>query len=183
MAESAMIYRGLVSYMVPTMWLYSQFDHDILNCAFYLLFEIANIPFESLHDPALVARTLCAYINNNTGNGVIIGNWSDDFRGGTSPLDWLGSRDILQKYFATKRPVKYGQCWVFAGVFTTLCRALGIPCRTITTFEAAHDNNLSLTVDRYVAAKDKPDLNLTKCNTEFIWYNDKIIPEKLTISI
>ena len=25
--------------------------------------------------------------------------------------------------------LRYGQCWVFAGVVTTVCRAIGLPCR------------------------------------------------------
>ena len=43
---------------------------------------------------------------------------------------------------------RYGQCWVFSGVVTTVCRALGLPCRSVTNFSSAHDTNNSLTVDR-----------------------------------
>lgn len=55
-------------------------------------------------------------------NGVLYGNWGkelSDYDGGTHPLKWLGSLAILQKYFEKKKPVKYAQCWVYAGVFTT----------------------------------------------------------------
>lgn len=46
-------------------------------------------------------------------------------------------------------PVKYGQCWVFAAVTATVCRALGLPCRCITNYVSAHDTDGSLTVDKF----------------------------------
>jgi transglutaminase 1 len=48
-----------------------------------------------------------------------MGNWGEDFDGGTPPTKWVGSMKILQKYCKDKKPVKYGQCWVFSGVLTT----------------------------------------------------------------
>ena len=38
---------------------------------------------------------------------------------GTKPFEWTGSAPILEEYAETMRPVKYGQCWVFAGVVAT----------------------------------------------------------------
>jgi transglutaminase 1 len=58
-------------------------------------------------------------VNSPDDSGVLMGNWSDDFDGGTPPTKWVGSMKILQKFYKDKKPVKYGQCWVFAGVLTT----------------------------------------------------------------
>jgi transglutaminase 1 len=58
-------------------------------------------------------------VNSPDDNGVVMGNWTDDFGGGISPTLWIGSMKILQQFYKTKKPVKYGQCWVFAGVLTT----------------------------------------------------------------
>lgn len=52
-------------------------------------------------------------------DGILVGNWSGDYEDGISPSHWSGSVAILQKYFATKTPVCYGQCWVFSGLVTT----------------------------------------------------------------
>lgn len=43
--------------------------------------------------------------------------------------------------------MKYGQCWVFSALTTTVCRALGLPARSITNFSSAHDTDGSLTID------------------------------------
>ena len=54
---------------------------------------------------------------------------------------------IFQEYYKTEKPVKYGQCWVFSGVMTTALRALGIPARSITNFDSAHDTDETMTID------------------------------------
>lgn len=72
-------------------------------------------------------RALSAAINVQDDNGVVFGNWASDprdYSGGTHPLKWVGSLDILQTYFEKKKPVKYGQCWVYAGVLTTGMRVI-----------------------------------------------------------
>lgn len=59
-------------------------------------------------------------INSLDDQGVVEGNWSGFYADGTSPTAWSGSVEILKKYHKNNgTPVKYGQCWVFAGVFTT----------------------------------------------------------------
>lgn len=94
-------------------------------------------------------------------------------------------------------PVKYGQCWVFSAVVVTskcvhctmicsthhanltcvlcvifyhsiaVCRALGIPCRSVTNFVSAHDTNDSMTIDRFfnedgdeLTSKDDPSIGV-----------------------
>ena len=52
-------------------------------------------------------------------NGVLVGRWDGDYSEGTSPSKWIGSRAILEEFMKEKKPVKYGQCWVFSGLLTT----------------------------------------------------------------
>lgn len=61
----------------------------------------------------------CPQMNSQDDNGVLVGNWSGKYRGGTPPLSWIGSIEILRKYHQNKHPVRYAQCWVYAGVFNT----------------------------------------------------------------
>lgn len=59
-------------------------------------------------------------INSPDDRGVLEGNWSGDYSSGTSPTVWSGSVEILKEYHQNSgTPVKYGQCWVFAGTLTT----------------------------------------------------------------
>ena len=58
-------------------------------------------------------------INSEDDDGVLVGRWDEDYSLGTSPDLWTGSTQILLKYASTRTPVRYGQCWVFAGVFNT----------------------------------------------------------------
>ncbi len=51
--------------------------------------------------------------------GVLVGRWDGQYDDGTTPFEWTGSVPIIEEYMEKGRPVKYGQCWVFAGVVTT----------------------------------------------------------------
>jgi hypothetical protein len=65
--------------------------------------------------PALPA----CQVSSANRKGVLTGNWSGNYSGGTAPTDWTSSVSILQEYYRTKKSVNYGQCWVFSGILTT----------------------------------------------------------------
>lgn len=83
---------------------------------------------------------------SNDDYGLIWGNWSESFDG-VDPSAWTGSVEIMQKYYETRSPVKYGQCWVFAGCLATAARAIGLPTRVVTNFCSAHDRQANLTIE------------------------------------
>ena len=57
---------------------------------------------------------------NDYDNGVLEGRWENSYSGGVNPVSWSSSVDILRQWFKNAcRPVKYGQCWVFAAVMCT----------------------------------------------------------------
>jgi transglutaminase 1 len=117
--DTGIIWRGSYNRMRPTVWQYSQFEADILECALYLTSVIGKLSAASRADPVRTARAVSAAVNSPDDNGAVMGNWSDEFEGGTPPTKWMGSKQILQQYWKQKKPVKYGQCWVFAGVVST----------------------------------------------------------------
>ena len=49
----------------------------------------------------------------------------------------------------------------------SVCRALGIPCRSVTNFGSAHDCDSSITIDVHWTFKGDP---LEELNTDSIWY-------------
>ena len=111
-------------------------------------------------------------------NGIIKGKWATPYDDGTSPWDWTGSVKIIEEYMATQGevPVKYGQCWVYSAVVTTICRCLGIPCRSVTNFVSAHDTNHSLTIDKFfnaegeeLTASSNPDFGYDSIWNFHVW--------------
>ncbi|XP_074555310.1 protein-glutamine gamma-glutamyltransferase 2-like [Halichoeres trimaculatus] len=154
--EEGIIYRGTAGYPHPMTWVFGQFEEDMVDICLRML----DINPKHIRDPAddvsarcnpiYVGRVISTMINCNGDRGVLMGRWSGNYIDGVRPSHWSGSVSILQRWYQNNcHPVKYGQCWVFAGVMCTVLRFLGIPCRVVTNFQSAHDTNSSLTIDEY----------------------------------
>lgn len=117
--DVGLIWRGTSNRLRPCIWKYAQYEKHILECSLYVIRNIGKVCGSARADPVKTARALAAAVNSVDDNGVVMGNWSENFEGGTAPTKWIGSMDILQKYYKKKKPVKYGQCWVFSGVLST----------------------------------------------------------------
>ncbi|XP_006758176.1 PREDICTED: protein-glutamine gamma-glutamyltransferase 6 [Myotis davidii] len=155
--DSGIIFRGVEKCIRAQGWNFGQFEEDILNICLSILDRSPshqNDPATDVscrHDPVYVTRIISAMVNSNNDRGVVQGQWQGKYGGGTSPLHWRGSVAILHKWFKGRfKPVKYGQCWVFAGVMCTVLRCLGIATRVVSNFNSAHDTDRSLSVDKYV---------------------------------
>uniref|UniRef100_A0A4W6BPR5 protein-glutamine gamma-glutamyltransferase n=1 Tax=Lates calcarifer TaxID=8187 RepID=A0A4W6BPR5_LATCA len=154
--EQGTIYVGTEYYPRPRDWIFGQFEEDMVD----ICLKILDVNPKHTKDPAddvsarcnpiYVSRVISAMINSNGDHGVLTGRWDGIYNDGERPDSWLGSVRILRKWYKTScRPVKYGQCWVFAGVMCTVMRFFGIPCRVVTNFQSAHDTHNNLTIDYY----------------------------------
>lgn len=166
MHDTTLIWRGSYNRMRPSVWKLGQFERHVLECSIKLIGTVGRIPAAYRGDPVRVARALSAAVNSVDDDGVILGNWSEDFSGGTAPTKWVGSTEILQQFYKTQKPVKFGQCWNFSGVLTTIARTLGIPSRIVTCYSAAHDTQGSLTLDIFI---DQNNKKLDAETTDSIW--------------
>uniref|UniRef100_A0A8D0L2I7 protein-glutamine gamma-glutamyltransferase n=1 Tax=Sphenodon punctatus TaxID=8508 RepID=A0A8D0L2I7_SPHPU len=163
LSEFGVIFVGNINRIGNFGWNYGQFQGGILNICLSLLDRSLNYrkdpatDMSRRNDPKYVGRVLSAMVNSNDDNGVVMGNWSGNYSGGESPSTWTGSVDILQKWKSSGfKPVRFGQCWVFAGVLATVLRCLGMPARVISNFNSAHDTDQNLSVDVYYDPSGNP---------------------------
>lgn len=163
--ESGRIFYGTEEQIAERSWNYGQFEPGVLDACLFIL-DRRGMPHSARGDPVMVARVVSAMVNSLDDSGVLVGNWTGDYSQGTNPSAWAGSVGILRSFHGTGAPVRYGQCWVFAGVVTTVLRCLGLPTRTVTNYNSAHDTDTSLTTDIYLDEGMRP---LERLNTDSVW--------------
>ncbi|XP_032079379.1 coagulation factor XIII A chain [Thamnophis elegans] len=163
--DLGVIFYGAPENIRQRSWNFGQFEEGILDACLYLM-DRAQLDLSGRGNPIKISRVGSAVINSQDDNGVIRGCWDNIYEYGVPPSSWTGSVDILLEYYSSKEPVRYGQCWVFAGVFNTFLRCLGIPGRVITNYSSAHDNDANLQMDVFVDEYGKVDSKLTR---DSIW--------------
>ncbi|XP_044310646.1 coagulation factor XIII A chain isoform X2 [Varanus komodoensis] len=163
--DLGVIYYGDAKCIKTRTWNYGQFEEGVLDACLYLM-DRAQLDLSGRGNPVKISRVGSAVVNAKDDEGVIVGSWNNIYEYGVAPSSWTGSVDILLEYYSSKEPVRYGQCWVFAGVFNTFLRCIGIPARIITNYSSAHDNDANLQLDIFVDENGKVDSKLTK---DSIW--------------
>lgn len=107
----------------------------------------------------------------------------DIWNGGVNPQKLpQSSTPILANYVKNYTKTKWGECWVYAGVMTSLFRTLGIPCRQISAYqvfrqycsEIPDNNNQQVCKDGMgkftgICKADKNKDNSFKATNGFLW--------------
>ncbi|KAK9511097.1 hypothetical protein O3M35_005727 [Rhynocoris fuscipes] len=148
--DSGFYWSGNFTNSTKRPWKFGQYEEDILLCSLMILEQVSEVPLIHCNDTVTVSRAISAVMKLQDENGVLMSNWTGNYEGGKEPSKWISSSAILKKYYDTGEPVKYGQCWVFSAVVVTMCRAVGIPVRLVTCFDAAQEYELSFTIDTYL---------------------------------
>ncbi|KAJ0006527.1 hypothetical protein NQD34_013800 [Periophthalmus magnuspinnatus] len=165
MNEMGIIYHGSYDDIAERTWNFGQFNYGVLDACLYIL-DRSQMPITNRGDAVKVVRQASAMLNSRDDEGVLVGNWSGDYTYGVAPTSWTGSTDILLTYASSQRSVCYAQCWVYAAVFNSFLRCLGIPSRVVTNFFSAHDNNGNLKTDIILDENGRIDRGQTK---DSIW--------------
>ncbi|KAM9425144.1 coagulation factor XIII A chain [Pholidichthys leucotaenia] len=161
MNELGIIYHGSYDDIAERDWNYGQFNYGVLDACLFIM-DKAGMPITNRRDPIKVARVASAMLNSQDENGVLVGSWSGDYTYGVAPTSWTGSTEILLTYATSKMPVRFAQCWVFAAVFNTFLRCLGMPSRVVTNYFSAHDNDGNLKTDIILDENGSIDRTRTK---------------------
>lgn len=164
-------------------WNFGQFDDPVLDVALQLLLE-GGLSDVACTSPVSVIRCLSSMCNSCDNDGVLAGRWTKEYpKDCTVPWKWTGSVPIVKEYHTNgNKPVRYGQCWVFSGLLTTMCRCLGIPTRSVTNFDSAHDTDSSMTIDSHWDEDGEPleDMNDSVWNFHVwneSWFRRLDLPE------
>ncbi|XP_068163890.1 coagulation factor XIII A chain [Antennarius striatus] len=165
MNEMGIIYHGAYDDIAERNWNYGQFNYGVLDACLYIM-DRSQMPITNRGDPIKVTRKASAMLNSRDDDGVLVGNWSGEYTYGVAPTSWTGSTEILLTYASSKMPVCYAQCWVYAAVFNTFLRCLGIPSRVVTNYFSAHDNDGNLKTDIVLHDNGRIDRGRTR---DSIW--------------
>jgi len=149
--EYGNVFQGSLNAYDSQVWYYGQSKQVVLDAVFHLLDKFLN---RSLAGNALeVIQTIAhnqGMMRKKTG-GILVGsedsllegNWGDfPFEEDNSPEIWSSTVDILNRWKSTGKPTKYGQCWVFGALETSLMRAIGVGARQVTAFGAPIDMSM-----------------------------------------
>ncbi|RWS16047.1 hypothetical protein B4U79_04263 [Dinothrombium tinctorium] len=160
------IYMGTYGSPEAREWLYGQFRLGVLPAVMFILQKSGLNPSERAN-AIQVSSMLSALTNSHDENGVVYGKWEKPYEPYKAPWEWTGSASILQMYYESNgKPVRYGQCWVYAAVLTTICRALGLPARPVTNYASAHDTNKDIAIERYFDGQGEVNPHLSR---DSIW--------------
>ena len=165
--ETGYLWYGSYKQIGYRPWNFGQFEDVVFDAVMYLLQDSDDpVSDRDRGNPVIVSRKMSAAVNVQDDGGVLHGRWDGEYSDGKRPTFWNGSVAILEQYMKNKEPVKYGQCWVFSGVLSTVLRCLGIPARSVTNFASAHDTDSSMTIDNYFDEEGNP---LEHLESDSVW--------------
>lgn len=145
---------------------YKHWTYDI-NCTHMremIMSWISDLP-QNKRNKRNVLRHIMSYMSSeNKDNGLLVAKWDGLYYedGAKAPGYWINSSNIFNDRHKSKKPLKYAQCWVFAETLTSICRFLGIACRTVSGKNTLIDINLDNGIDF------KEDIKKNEKSVEFV---------------
>ena len=158
--EYGNVYDGFADDYITMKWYYGQSHQVALDAAVHLLragVKHGFIASSAWSDPVLVTQTISRFqgmmrkahsqeVLVGTEDALLEGDWGqheEDWNKTNDPTLWISTIDILNKWKQTKKPTRFGQCWVFAALQNTLMRALGVPSRQLSAFDSPIDRSFT----------------------------------------
>ncbi|CAM4896545.1 unnamed protein product [Rotaria socialis] len=168
MNEHGQIYLGSTDKPRAVPWYFGQFERSALLAALTLL-DKAQLPPQNRIDPSIILRIISSKICSNPGtNNGIFPSSSDRNTFSSENHGYTSSTGILKQYVLSNgRPVQgaNGTNWQHAAILCSLSRALGIPCRIVTIYNAACQTDGTENYDIHWDIKQRP---LKQLNSDLI---------------
>eukprot|EP00946_MAST-07B_sp_MAST-7B-sp1_P005337 g5337.t1 len=162
-----LIWQGLSDDNTAHTWAFDQFKTQQLLVS---LDSLRRMPVKERGDAALVSRHLTYALNED----ICYGKWgsgsyttgkpdggykcskSNKARRCYEPGHWTGTAELFAAHVLNNgNRVQYCQCFVYAGVLTTIGRSLGIATRPVTTFQSAHDTTKDRSINKFYDVDSK----------------------------
>ncbi|CAF5148228.1 unnamed protein product, partial [Rotaria magnacalcarata] len=169
MNEHGQIYLGSADKPRAVPWYFGQFERSALLAALTLL-DKAQLPPQNRIDPSIILRIISSKIcsNSGTNNGIFPSSF-DSKTFSSENHGYTSSTAILKQYILSNGQSVQGGSgtnWQHAAILCSLSRALGIPCRIVTIYNAACQTDGTKNNDIHWDIKQRP---LKQLNSDFIW--------------
>lgn len=136
-----------------------KYDIDDSSMKEFVMEKIEEI---SIHNRTLIhiiRHLMCCFSSENSSTSLINGRWDGNYSDGRDPIEWTHTSEIFREWLIHKKPIRYGQCWVFSECMTCAMRFLNIPSRTIYAENSHINPSLTCNIDFF---EEEP---LTKSET------------------
>ena len=100
--------------------------------------EEVNAGYDDVATLDALADVLRGRWDGEYSDGVLRGRWDGNYTDGKNPGVWTSTAALSAA--SCRASVKYGQCWVFSGTMAAAARGLGIPTRSVTNVNSAHEH-------------------------------------------
>jgi hypothetical protein len=124
-----------------------KYDLSDANLSDFVMEKINELSYDNRDIITIIRHLMSEFSSEHSENALICGKWSSDYSDGLSPSAWKSSSHVFREWGINKKPIKYGQCWVFSECFTTVMRFLNIPCRTIYAENSHINPSLNCSID------------------------------------
>jgi transglutaminase-like putative cysteine protease len=125
-------------------WTYETPDSCVRD---FVMETIEVLPYEQRTVETVLRCIMSEFSSQNSETGLINARWDDEYSDGRPPMSWTNPTDVFRLWRRNRKPVKYGQCWLFAEAMTVCLRFLGIPTRTVFAENSHMDFGLNGHID------------------------------------
>ncbi|GFO48459.1 protein-glutamine gamma-glutamyltransferase k [Plakobranchus ocellatus] len=164
--EYGCVFMGVAGDIGRKPWYYGQFQDGILDICMTILRMAFDMKIsKDMGDAIAVARKLSRILRRRDCTHQLEGQRSDP-ETVCSHKDCCEIWPVLGFLPCPNYSATYISSMYFYALPYTVCRALGLPSRSLTNFQSAHDTDRTATIDSY---KDENGEDLSEYNADSIW--------------